>query len=120
LTRLDAYSTVGPRPLIGKGGDPVPSDEQEGGGPSLGSQRRPGGTRELVGEMDKVERDRRPGTHVPERLVLDLWPETGRALGLGRAATYAAARRGEIPTLRFGRRLVVPRAALEELLRGAR
>lgn len=35
-------------------------------------------------------------------------PEAGELLGLGRDASYAAAAKGEIPTLRFGRRLVVP------------
>jgi hypothetical protein len=30
-------------------------------------------------------------------------PEAGKALGLTRHGAYAAAQRGEIPTLRFGR-----------------
>ena len=29
-------------------------------------------------------------------------------LGIGRAASYEAARRGDIPTLKIGRRIVVP------------
>ncbi len=37
-------------------------------------------------------------------------------LGIGRATAYAAAQRGEIPTLRFGRRIVVPTAQLARLL----
>jgi hypothetical protein len=44
---------------------------------------------------------------------------TGRILGLSRAATYQAARAGEIPTLRFGRRLAVPKAWLRQQLLGA-
>lgn len=43
-------------------------------------------------------------------------PDAGQALGLGRDASYAAAARGEIPTLRLGRRLVVPVPRLLELL----
>jgi hypothetical protein len=43
-------------------------------------------------------------------------PEAGRLCGLGRDASYAAASRGEIPTLRFGRRVVVPTYRLLELL----
>ena len=43
-------------------------------------------------------------------------PEAGRVFGLGRSASYAAAARGEIPTLRIGRRLVVPTAQLRRLL----
>jgi excisionase family DNA binding protein len=35
-------------------------------------------------------------------------PEAGELLGLGRDAAYAAARKGEIPTLKIGRRLLVP------------
>jgi len=46
-------------------------------------------------------------------------PEAGRILGLGRAASYYAVRRGELPALRFGRSLRVPRQALEELLASA-
>jgi hypothetical protein len=40
----------------------------------------------------------------------------GQILGLGRSASYEAAARGEIPTLRFGRRLVVPSARLIAML----
>ena len=48
--------------------------------------------------------------------TLPLWPDTGKILGLGRSAVYDAARRGEIPTLRFGARVVVPTAALRRML----
>lgn len=41
---------------------------------------------------------------------------TGKLLGLSRAAAYSAARTGEIPTIRFGRRLLVPKTALRKLL----
>jgi hypothetical protein len=43
-------------------------------------------------------------------------PDAGRRLGLGRNASYDAARRGELPVLRFGRKLVVPRIAFERML----
>jgi excisionase family DNA binding protein len=42
--------------------------------------------------------------------------EAGELLGLARGSAYAAANRGEIPTRRFGRRLLVPVAALLALL----
>ncbi len=45
-------------------------------------------------------------------------PAAGRLLGLSRNAAYEAARRREIPVLRFGRKLRVPRLALERLLSG--
>lgn len=40
-------------------------------------------------------------------------------LGLSRAGAYAAARKGELPVVRIGRRMVVPRHALEKLLLSA-
>ena len=39
-------------------------------------------------------------------------PEAARLLGVGRTAAYEAARRGELPTRRLGRRLLVPVPAL--------
>lgn len=54
-----------------------------------------------------------------DRAVLDLWPDVGRdILGIGRNQVYAAAANGEIPTIRIGKRILVPRAALEKLLGG--
>ena len=47
-----------------------------------------------------------------ERKTLTI-PETAKLLG------YEAARRGEIPTIRIGRRILVPVAALERKLQGA-
>jgi excisionase family DNA binding protein len=44
--------------------------------------------------------------------------EAGRMLGIGRGLAYEAAKRGQLPTIRLGRRLVVPRGKLEELLGG--
>lgn len=42
--------------------------------------------------------------------------EARQLLGIGRTLAYAAARRGELPALRIGRRVVVPVAAIERLL----
>jgi hypothetical protein len=39
-------------------------------------------------------------------------------LGLSRNSAYEAARRGDIPTIRIGARLVVPKIALHRLLEG--
>jgi excisionase family DNA binding protein len=44
--------------------------------------------------------------------------ETSRRLGLSKNAAYDAARRGDIPTIRIGRRILVPRVALERLING--
>jgi excisionase family DNA binding protein len=46
--------------------------------------------------------------------------QAGRRMGLGRGAAYAAVQRGEIPTIRIGRRILVPKAALEHWLAEAR
>ncbi len=48
-----------------------------------------------------------------------LWPDTGHQIGLGKNATYEAARRGDIPTIRIGGRILVPKAALDRLLESA-
>lgn len=47
-------------------------------------------------------------------------PEAGRRyFGLSRGGAYAAARAGTIPTIRVGRLLKVPVAAMERLLENA-
>ena len=43
-------------------------------------------------------------------------PETARLLGISRSAAYRAAACGEIPTIRIGRRLLVPTAKLFDML----
>lgn len=44
-------------------------------------------------------------------------PEAGKQyFGLSRNGSYAAAERGEIPTIKIGRLLKVPVAALEQML----
>jgi hypothetical protein len=40
-------------------------------------------------------------------------------VGLSRVASYAAARRGEIPTMRFGKALRVPKARWHCMIEGA-
>ena len=46
--------------------------------------------------------------------------QTAAVLGLGRTAAYEASRRGEFPTRKLGRRVVVPVPALLEWLGAAR
>jgi len=53
---------------------------------------------------------------IRSNLVVPLWPHAGRALGLSRGSTYAAAERGEIPTIKIGRLIRVPTRALEQML----
>ncbi len=40
----------------------------------------------------------------------------GQALGIGRNAAYAAAKRGDIPTVRIGKNIRVPCAPLRRML----
>lgn len=42
--------------------------------------------------------------------------EAGRLLGIGRNAIYNAAARGEIPCIRIGGRILVPKLALDRML----
>jgi excisionase family DNA binding protein len=46
--------------------------------------------------------------------------EAGRLLGISRGLAYQMAREGRIPTIRFGKRLVVPKWAIEHLLQEPR
>jgi excisionase family DNA binding protein len=46
-------------------------------------------------------------------------PEAGRVLGISRNAAYSAARKGEIPTIKIGKLLLVPVVALERKLEEA-
>jgi len=43
--------------------------------------------------------------------------EAAQILGIGRSSAYEAVRRGDLPVIRIGRRYVVPRLALEWLLK---
>ena len=50
-----------------------------------------------------------------ERLVYTV-PEAGRLLGLSRNGSYEAAKRGEIPTIRIGRLLLVPKVPFHRMI----
>ena len=52
------------------------------------------------------------------RLVLSVTEAAG-LLGISRGLAYELVARGELPSLRLGRRIVVPRRALEGLLETA-
>ena len=49
------------------------------------------------------------------RLVFSV-EEARRKLGVSRGLMYEAIRTGQIPSIRLGRRILIPRAALERLL----
>jgi excisionase family DNA binding protein len=50
-----------------------------------------------------------------DRLTLTV-DEAAQVLGISRALAYELVARGELPSLRLGRRIVVPRRALDLLL----
>lgn len=50
-----------------------------------------------------------------DKLVISV-EQAGRLLGCGRSLAYKLARKGQLPTLRLGRKLVVPIPALQKLL----
>jgi excisionase family DNA binding protein len=45
--------------------------------------------------------------------------EAARALGINRNSAYEAARNGELPAIRIGRRLLVPKVAFNKMLEAA-
>ena len=52
-----------------------------------------------------------------ERLTVTI-AEAADRLGIGRSLCYELARQGELPTIRLGRRVLVPLKALEALIDG--
>ena len=46
-------------------------------------------------------------------------PEAGEILGYSRNTAYEAAKRGDLPTIRLGKKIRVPKAVVERLLNGA-
>ena len=50
-----------------------------------------------------------------DKLTLSV-EETAKLLGIGRNLCYERVKTGEIPAIKIGRRLLIPRSALEKLL----
>ncbi len=65
--------------------------------------------------MDAINSDR-PTDDILKGLETVSVPEAGRLLGLKKGAAYAAAKRGEIPAVRFGGKLRVPVQRLRQTL----
>ena len=73
--------------------------------------RKPCGPR----EEKPTEPDAARAPPAAERLVYTV-PEAGRLLGLSRNGSYEAAKRGDIPTIRMGRLLLVPKRRFHQLI----
>lgn len=54
----------------------------------------------------------------PERLTLTV-EEAARLLGIGRSLAYELVATGGLPSIRLGRRILIPRAAVDVLLTSA-
>ena len=52
----------------------------------------------------------------PQKCLTYLVPEAGEMLGLSRNASYAAAKRGDLPTIKIGKLIRVPKAAFDQML----
>jgi excisionase family DNA binding protein len=52
-----------------------------------------------------------------DRLTLTV-EETARLLGISRSTAYECVRTGELPSVNFGRRVLIPRHRLQRLLDG--
>ena len=58
-----------------------------------------------------------PGNDWRQRATVSV-PEAGKILNIGRGLAYEAAKSGQLPTLAFGKRRVVPTAVLRRMLDG--
>lgn len=73
----------------------------------------------MVGDVTKQNggggRSRPRAADLESRLCITV-PEAARMLGVSRNFAYELVRRHELPAVRFGKRLLIPRAALEKML----
>jgi excisionase family DNA binding protein len=53
-----------------------------------------------------------------ESLVMNVWPDTGKALNLSKATTWRLIHSKAIPSVKLGGRYLVPKAGLKRLLEG--
>lgn len=67
-------------------------------------------------ELDRRARQSRESKQRRETFSV---PEAGEILGISRSSAFQAAAKGELPVIRVGKRLLVPRAGLERMLGGS-
>lgn len=69
----------------------------------------------MSGEHDTVPGDMEQNKTESATLTVD---EAARILGIGRSTAYDAVRAGQIPAIKIGRRLLIPRARFEREVLG--
>jgi hypothetical protein len=72
-------------------------------------------TQPVGGISNQMSRNTAVGPKWRERAAVTV-EGAGEILGIGRSAAYSAAKAGQIPTIRVGRRLIVPTARLRAML----
>ena len=74
----------------------------------------------ILPALDAAARRRARAAEAMQRVMTNATVDVvdaGAVLGVGRSCAYAAAVRGDIPSLRIGEKLRVPTAALREMLK---
>jgi hypothetical protein len=61
---------------------------------------------------------RKPAGTAPKEPLGISVPAAGAQIGLGRAASYQAAKAGSLPTIKIGSRLIVPVTRFQKMLEG--
>lgn len=56
-----------------------------------------------------------PHSNIDKRLCITV-PEAAEMLGLSKNFVYQLVREGKLPSIRFGKRILIPRVALEKML----
>lgn len=64
---------------------------------------------------ESTSKTRMPKEMSNEKMAMTV-AEAAHLLGISRGLAYEMARRGKLPAIRFGKRILVPRVALERLL----
>ena len=62
--------------------------------------------------MDMETRHRIPSQRLADERLVYTVAEAGQLLGISRAFAYELVARGELPVIRLGRRIVIPKVAL--------
>lgn len=70
-------------------------------------------------ESESAGRTEGEGENRPVQRLTYSVDEAAEVLGISRASAYEAIRKGEIPHIKIGKRILIPRVALDDLLRCA-